>query len=91
MGNDAQAIVDDVKALDTDQLHDRYHELVDKRLQGELDFTELFELERIEARLDAQDQDEAAHLTILREDWSRERADLIASVERLLARFKTAN
>ena len=58
MGHAAQAIVDRVKALAPDQLDDRYHELVDKRLLGPLDYTELFELERIEARLDAEDDGE---------------------------------
>src|ERR1039458_8585877 len=88
MGHDAQAIVDQVRALDSDQLLDRYHELVDKRLQGTLDFTEL--LERIEARLDTEDQDDAARLTILQDDWRRERNELVASIEHLLARFKAA-
>jgi hypothetical protein len=91
MGHDAQAIVDQVRALDSDQLLDRYHELVDKRLQGTLDFTELLELERIEARLDTEDQDDAARLTILQDDWRRERNELVASIEHLLARFKAAS
>ncbi len=91
IGRDAQAIIDRVKAFGRDQLGDRYHELVDKRLQGTLDFTELLELERIEARLDAEDQDEAARLTILQEDWRRERNQLVASIEHLLARFKAAS
>jgi hypothetical protein len=91
MGHDAQAIVDQVRALDSDQLLDRYHELVDKRLQGTLDFTELLKLERIEARLDTEDQDDAARLTILQDDWRRERNELVASIEHLLARFKAAS
>jgi hypothetical protein len=91
MGHDAQAIVDQVRALDSDQLLDRYHELVDKRLQGTLDFTELLKLERIEARLDTEDQDDAARLTILQDDWHRERNELVASIEHLLARFKAAS
>jgi hypothetical protein len=91
MGQDAQAIVDQVTALESDQLHDRYHELVDKRLQGMLGFTELFELERIDARLDCEDQDEAARLTILQDDWRRERNELVESIEHLLARFKATS
>jgi hypothetical protein len=91
MGNEAQAIMDRVKALRSDELHDRYHELVDKRLLETLDFTELFELERIDARLDTVDQDEAARLTALEEDWRRERNELVASIEHLLAHFKTAS
>ncbi|HXM42004.1 MAG TPA: hypothetical protein VN924_12170 [Bryobacteraceae bacterium] len=91
MGHEAQAIMDRVKALVSDELHDRYHELVDKRLRGMLDFTELLELERIEARLDGEDQDEAARLTVLQEDWRRERKELVASIEHLLVRFKAAS
>jgi len=91
IGRDAQAILDQVKALESDQLLGRYHELVDKRLQGALRYTELFELERIEARLDNEDQDEATRLTILQDDWRRERNELVASIEHLLARFKTAS
>jgi hypothetical protein len=91
LGKEAQAIMDQVKALGSDQLHDRHHELVDKRLQGTLGFTELFELERVEARLDDEDQDEAGRLTIFQEDWRRERNELVASIEHLLARFKAAS
>jgi hypothetical protein len=91
IGNDAQAIVDLVKALAPDQLGERYHELVDKRLLGTLDFTEFFELERIEARLDTEDRDETARLTVLEEDWRRERNELVASIEHLLARFKASS
>jgi hypothetical protein len=91
LGHDAQAIVDRVKALDPDQLDDRYHELVDKRLLGPLDYTELFELERIEARLDAEDDGEAARLTIFQDEWRRERNELVASIEHILARFKAAS
>ena len=90
IGHEAQTIVDQVKALAPDQLHDRYHELVDRRLLGPLDFIELFELERINARLDAQDQDEDARLTVVQDDWRRERSELVASIEHVLARFKAA-
>jgi len=90
IGHDAQTIVDQVKALEPDRLRNRYHELVDKRLLGALDFAELFELERIDARLDAEDQDEEACLTVVQDDWQRERSELVASIERLLARFKAA-
>jgi len=91
IGHEAQAILDQVKGLESEQLHDRYHELVDKRLQGALRYTELFELERIEARLDTEDQDEAVRFTTLQDDWRRERNELVASIERLLARFKAAS
>ena len=50
-----------------------------------LGFTELFELERIDARLDCEDQDEAARLTILQDDWRRERNELVESIESVTA------
>jgi hypothetical protein len=91
IGDDAQAIILHVRALDPESLGERYHELVDKRLQGKLDFAELFELERIEARLDIQDRDEPARFTTLSEDWRRERNKLVTSIEHVLARLKATN
>jgi hypothetical protein len=90
MSDDAQAI-ECREALDSDQLLERYHELVDKRLQGALEYTESFEPERIEARLDAEDQDDATRLAILQDDWRRERNSLLASIMHLLARFRDAS
>jgi hypothetical protein len=51
----------------------------------------LLELERIEARLDTEDQDEAARLAVFQDDWHRERNELVASIEHVLARFKSAS
>jgi hypothetical protein len=91
MGDDAQIVANRVQAFPPEELLERYHELVDQRLQGTLEYTELPELELIEARLDAEDQGEATRLTILQDDWRRERNDLLASIEHLLAHFKPAS
>lgn len=85
---DARAIENRVQALSTDTLLACYHELVHKRLEGQLSYAECFELDRIEARLDAEDQSEGDRLTALQYDWQRRRSQLVASVERLLARFE---
>jgi len=80
-----------LKALESDRLLERYHELVDKRLQRPLEHDELIEMERIEARLDAGDQDDASRLTILHDDWRRERNELVTLIERLSTRLKDAS
>jgi len=76
--------------LSADQLLDRYHELVDRRLDGGIRFRESFELDRIEARLDADDQDELGRLKVLQDDWQHERDALVTSIESLLTRFRVA-
>jgi len=86
---DARAIQERVQALDADQLLERYHELTDKRLDETIQYTEWFELDLIEARLDAEDREEVERLAALQDNWRRERNEVVASIERLLARFKT--
>jgi hypothetical protein len=61
---DADGIESQLQSLSTDQLLDRYHELVDQRLVGEIGFRESFELDRIEARLNAEDQVDLGRLKI---------------------------
>jgi len=89
---DARTIQERVQALDADQLLERFHELTDKRLDETIQYTERFELDLIEARLDAQDQPELDRVTALQfqDNWRRERNEVLASAERLLARFKTS-
>jgi len=77
--------------LPATQLLDRYHELADKRLLGDLTYVELFELERIEARLDAQEGGEIERLKAVRESWQRDRSKLVVEVEKLLARLRAAD
>jgi len=86
---DARAIQERVQALDADQLLERFHELTDKRLDETIQYTERLELDLIDARLDAQDQPEVERLAALQDNWRRERNEVVASIERLLARFKT--
>ncbi len=90
LNKDARAIETRVQALSTDELLVRYHELVDKRLEGQLPYTEYFEIERIEAHLDAEDQSEISRMTALQHNWQVERSQLIASIELLLSRFETS-
>ena len=88
--NDAEGIGCIVRSLSADQLLERYHELVDQRLDGGIGFRESFELDRIEARLNAEDQDELGRLKVLQDDWQREREALVTSIENLLTRFRAA-
>ena len=90
MSGDAGAIESRVQALSPDQLLDRYHELVDLRFAGQIHLAESFELERIEARLNLQDEGDLDRMTALQHDWKRERDELVTSIESLLARFKAA-
>ena len=88
--NDAEVIGCKVRSLSADQLLERYHKLVDQRLDGGIGFRESFELDWIEARLNAEDQDELGRLKVLQDDWQRERDALVTSIENLLSRFRAA-
>jgi len=74
-----------IRSLPSDEIIQRFHCLVDKRLQGTLRFIESFELDCIEARLDAEEQAELSSAVDSQNDWSRERSQLIESIEMLLA------
>jgi hypothetical protein len=74
-----------VRSLPSDEIIQRFHCLVDKRLQSTLRFIESFELDCIEARLDAEEQAELSGGVDSQSDWIRERSQLIESIERLLA------
>ena len=73
-----------IASMSDQQVRARYHELVDKR--PNLDALERFELERIEARLDAEDRD--PWLEAREQKWQAERTELINSVEGLLERLR---
>jgi len=64
----------------------RYHELVDKDLGSGLTPLERFELERIEARLDAEDRDPQIEARDRR--WETERTELLQSIEDLLLELR---
>ena len=78
-----------LQALSTDELLDRYHELIDRRLIGRLQLKESFELDRIESRLNAEDEDGLRQLADYKKQWQRERTELVANIEGLLARLKS--
>jgi len=64
----------------------RYHELADQKLAGPLTVLERFELERIEARLDAEDKD--PKIEALNREWEQQRSDLLDSIENLLIKLR---
>jgi hypothetical protein len=63
----------------------RYHELVDKQFEVPLTPAERFELERIEARLEAGDRDPL--IEAQDHSWEADRERLLDSISTLLARF----
>jgi hypothetical protein len=79
-----------IQTLSADDLLHRYHELVDRRLTRQIQLTELFELDRIESRLNAQDEDELGQLTNFRKERRSELSELVTNIEELLARLKGA-
>jgi hypothetical protein len=85
---EVEAIERRVQALSDDQLLGRYHDLVDRRLDGAIRYTELFELDRIEARLNMSEQDEIDRMAVLRDEWRRERDAIVTSIDSLLSRFR---
>ena len=89
-GPEVNSIESRIHALPADDLLLRYHELVDRRLIKQIRLTELFELDRIESRLNAQDEDELSQLVNFRKEWRRERSELVANIEELLTRLKGA-
>jgi hypothetical protein len=89
-GSEVKSIERGIQALSADDLLRRYHELVDRRLTRQIRLTELFELDRIESRLNAQDEDELGQLANFRKEWRSERNELLTNIEELLARLKGA-
>lgn len=87
LAGDARAIQMRVQALGDEQLLERFHELVDKRLAETIQYPEVLELDLISARLDAENMAESQRTAAVRDDWRRERNELVASIERLLARL----
>ena len=68
------------------EVRQRYHELVDKRLVSELTVLERFELERIETRLDAEDED--TRIEARDRQWEMERTQLLESIQDLLLKLQ---
>lgn len=90
LNEDAKVIEARLQSFTSVELLARYHDLVDLKFERDLEYTESFELARIEARLDYQDRDELEHTAAIRETWEQERGELVASLERLLAGFRAA-
>jgi len=72
-----------------DQVLARYHELVDKRFEKELDPGELVELNEVEDRLNADDESELQQVRSIKRQWTREKTNLVRSISELLARLAT--
>ena len=68
------------------EVRQRYHELVDQGLDSGLTVLERFELERIEARLDAEDRD--PQVEARDRQWATERTELLQSIEDLLIKLR---
>lgn len=65
---------------------DRYHQLIDTRFERALTTLERFELERIEARLDAEDRD--PFMEARYRQWETERSALLESIEDLVTKLR---
>jgi hypothetical protein len=79
------ALASRIASMSDQDVRERYHELIDERPR--LSPLERFELERIEARLDAEDRD--AQLEVRERKWREDRAELINSVEKLLVKLRS--
>jgi hypothetical protein len=77
-----------VRCFSSDQLLERFHYLIGKRLNETLKLMEALELERIDARLDSEELTEMDRVTEFRQSWAVERSELLASIERLIADLK---
>lgn len=82
---DLVAVLNRVATMSDQQVRERYHQLLD-RGRGNLSPLDRFELERIEARLDAEDRDPV--LEARERQWQEERTKLLDSVEQLLAKLR---
>ena len=80
-----------IKCLPSDQLLERFHELIDKRLNETLMFVDAFELDRIEARLISEEQPDMDRVMEFRNAWALERTELVSSIERLIADLKAGS
>ena len=81
---DVVELASNVEAMSGDRVLERYHELID--LRPNLSLLERFELERIEARLDADDIDLGQEAR--NRDWDRRRTQLLDSIEDLIDRLR---
>ncbi len=80
------AVANKVALMPDREASQRYHELVDKQLGAPLNASERFELERIEARLNAGDRDSA--IEARDREWEADRMRLLDSIRGLLTSFQ---
>jgi hypothetical protein len=80
------AVASRIASMGDHDVRQRYHDLVDQGMEGELTALERFELDRIEARLDAEDRDPETEARD--REWEIERKNLLNSIEDLLVRLR---
>ncbi len=80
------SVASTVASMPNREAMQRYHELVDKELVYSLTPSERFELERIEARLDAGERD--TKIEVQNKRMEAERARILDSIQTLLAGLK---
>lgn len=80
------AVANKVASMPDREAAQRYHELVDKQIGEPLAAAERFELERIEARLDAGDRDPV--IEARDREWEADRTRLLDSIDLLLTSLK---
>lgn len=80
------SVASTVASMPNREAMQRYHELVDKELVYSLTPSERFELERIEARLDAGERD--TRIEVQNKRMEAERARILDSIQTLLAGLK---
>ena len=81
-------INDKVRSFSSDQLIERFHCLIGKRLNGTIKLMEALELERIDARFNLEDQAEMDRVTEFQQAWALERSELLSSIERIVANLR---
>jgi|HubBroStandDraft_1064217.scaffolds.fasta_scaffold23939_3 hypothetical protein len=77
-----------VRQYSSDRLVERFHELVDRRMLRNLTAPEILELERIEIRLDADENFEEGNVSKRYQDWEQHRDRVLHSIEELIARLR---
>ena len=77
-----------ILGYDGDSLMARFHELIDRRIRGVLTVSEAFDLERIESRLDTQEQIEEQSAQIQLQFRERQQGEILDSVLRLIEKLK---
>jgi len=80
------AVASRVASMPDREAAQRYHDLIDRQLGSALTTTERFELERIEARLEARDRNPLIEQRD--REWEARRRQLLESVHTLLTRFQ---